>query len=187
VANPQVVVSGLKETMQILKAADAEYSKHIRSRINTASTRVLKAARDDVPSGNALSNWGAWNYSYTYKRGSRRGQNVNRGLGFSGSDVQKNMKKSRANMRKRGYNVSNYLALISNDPAGIVWQTAGKNSSGRGTTGSPFVMNIMRKYPGKRGLWKAFDSDKRAVPEIEAAARDAEKFVQNYLNQVGRG
>lgn len=182
-ANPQVVVSGLKETMQILKAADAEYSKHITKRINSASTRVLKDARSDVPSGRALRGWGPWNYAYTYRRGSRRGQTVSRGFAFAGADVKKNMQKTRAGMRKRGYEISNYLGIISNDPAGIIWQTAGKGSSK-----SQFVLELMYRYGAKRGIWKAFDRDEgRAVSEIEAAAKDAEKFVTNYLNQVGRG
>lgn len=179
--NAQVNITGLKETLKVLKEADADYSKEIQKRINSAANRVLKDARADVPSGNALSGWGSWGYAYTYKRGSRKGQSVTRGFDFSGPDVRKNVKKTRASMRKRGFIVSNYLGIISNDPAGIIWQTAGKGSSR-----SAFVLNIFYKYGAKRGIWKAYDRDAGAATrEIEAAARDAERAVQKILNVTG--
>lgn len=179
--NAQVNITGLKETLKVLKEADADYSKEIQKRIRTAAGRVLKDARDDAPSGNALRNWGSWGYSYTYKRGSRKGQSNTRGFDFTGTDVRRNMKTTRASMRKRGAVISNYLGLISNDPAGIIWQTAGKGSSR-----SAFVMNLLTKYSTKRGIWKAYDRDAGAATrEIEAAARDAERAVQKILNVTG--
>lgn len=167
-----VAITGLKETMAILKAYDETQSKEIAKRMNVASTRVLNNARADVPSGSALSGWGPWTYT-------RDG----RDLSMNGAAVKKNMRKTRANMRKRGRLVTNYLGLIATDAPGVIWHTAGKGSSK-----SSFVDNISNRYKGKRGIWKAFDEDRgAAVAEIEKAARDAQKIVQGYLNKVAGG
>jgi len=168
-AKSQVVITGLKETMAILKAYDKTQSKEIAQRINVASTRVLNNARAEVPSGGALSGWGPWTHG-----------NKTRDLSFNGATAKKNIRKTRANMRSRGKTVSNYLGLIAKDAPSVIWHTAGKGSSS-----SSFVSNISNRYRGKRGIWKAFDEDKgAAVAEIEKAARDAEKIVQGYLNKV---
>ena len=168
-AKPEVVITGLKETMAILKAYDQTQSKEIANRINVASTRVLNNARADVPGGNSLSGWGPWTHA-------RDG----RDFSFNGATTKRNMRKTRANMRSRGKAVSNYLGLIAKDAPSVIWHTAGKGSSS-----SSFVSNISNRYKGKRGIWKAFDEDKgAAVAEIEKAARDAEKIVQGYLNKV---
>jgi len=183
---PGVVISGLKETMILLKEFEPEMSKEINKRMTTAATLVRDAARADIPSGDALSNWGRWTFS-------RDG----RDFGFVGSWVKNNIKLTRTPGRNRGVAVTNYIGLVSKDAAGVIYQTTGhasKNEDGSrkrkkpltSQFGTSFVSVMNNQHPGKRGLWKAYDEDEgKATALIEAAAKDAEAIVQAKLNSLG--
>lgn len=181
-----VNIKGLKETMQLLRHYEADQSKIINKRMTDAAMRVRDAARSDIPSGDALTNWGQWGFS-------RDG----RDLGFIGQWVKGNIKVTRRAGRNKGQAVSNYIGLVSLDAAGVIYQTTGhaaKNSDGvrlrtsekTSSKGQTFVANMLKKHPGKRGIWKAYDEDEgRATAEIEGAAREAEAIVQRRLNGFG--
>jgi hypothetical protein len=115
----------------------------------------------------ALSNWNNWPDHASD--------------GYVGAVVKKRVKTTRANFRKRGVVVSNYIGVASADAAGSIFQTAG-----RGPSTDMFVENILSKHGTKRGLWRAFDELKSEVePAIMAAVEDAQKIVNNKLNQLG--
>lgn len=175
----QVNIKNLDATMKLLKAYEPDLSKEIKKRISKAAGKVVSDARADVPDGFAISGWGRWT---EVKSG--------RDLGFNGADAKKDIKASRAAMRKRGRIVSNYIGIVADKPATVIWHTAGRGSglrynvtSGKGLS---FRANITREFPGKRGIWKAFDAnDGAATRDIVAAAKDAERYVQAALNRLG--
>jgi hypothetical protein len=45
---------------------------------------------------------------------------------------------------------------------------------------------MVKNFPGKRGIWKAYDANEgKAQRQIVAAAREAERYVQRALNRLG--
>ena len=181
-----VVIKDLKATMELLKAYEPEQSKIINKRMTTAAMSVRDAARNDIPPGDALSNWGQWAYSPN-----------GRELGFIGSWAKKNLVVTRKAGRNKGQAISNFIGLVSADAAGVIFQTTGhasKNSDGSrvrakqatSNKGATFVANMVGKFPGKRGIWRAFDDDEgKNTKLIEDAAREAEDIVQRRLNALG--
>ena len=162
----EVRVKNLKQTMDLLKAYAPEQAKEINKRITTEANKVRDRARDYMPDV-ALSNWNNWPDHASD--------------GYVGSVVKKRLKTTRANYRKRGVIVSNYIGVVSGDAAGSIFQTAG-----RGPSTDMFVENILSKHGDKRGLWRAFDELKSEVePAIMAAVDDAQRIVNTKLNQLG--
>lgn len=171
-------IENLKPTMYLLRNYEPEHHKRINKTMTEAAAKVRNDARKDIPSGDALSNWGQWAFT-------RDG----RDLGFVGAWVQKNIKITRKPMRNRGSAISNFIGLVSLDAAGIIFQTtANGDRKGEVTSnkGRSFVSNMGKKFPGKRGIWKAFDDDAGdAARKIEAAAREAQDIVQKRLDSLG--
>jgi len=162
----EVRVKNLKQTMDLLKAYAPEQAKEINKRITTEATKVRDRARDYMPSV-ALSNWNNWPDHASD--------------GYVGSVVKAKTKTTRANNRSRGQVVSNYIGVVNGDAAGAIFQTAG-----RGGSTDMFVSNLLTKFGGTRGLWKAFDELKGEVePAIMAAVEDAQRIVTAKLNQLG--
>ncbi len=162
----EVRVKGLKQTMDLLKAYAPEQAKEINNRITTEANKVRDRARDYMPDV-ALSNWNNWPDHASD--------------GYVGSVVKKRLKTTRANYRKRGVIVSNYIGVVSADAAGSIFQTVG-----RGSSTDMFVENILNKHGSNRGLWRAFDELKSEVqPAIMAAVQDAQQLVNIKLNQLG--
>jgi hypothetical protein len=162
----EVRVKNLKQTMDLLKAYAPEQAKEINKRITTEANKVRDRTRDYMPDV-ALSNWNNWPDHASD--------------GYVGSVVKKRVKTTRANYRKRGVIVSNYIGVASADAAGSIYQTVG-----RGSSTDMFVENMLEKHPEPRGLWRAFDELKGEVePAIMSAVEDAQKIVTAKLNQLG--
>lgn len=188
---PEVIIENLKETMELLKAYEPEQAKIINRRMFVAAAAVRDEARALIPEGDALvdlggkkskgkAGWGQWAFS-------RDG----RDFGFIGSWVRNNIKVSRAANRYKGMPVSNFLGVVQTDPAGVIFHTAGdKRRKRRGPVtsnkGASFAPNMEKAWPGKRGIWAAFDKNEgKSVALIEGAAREAEALVQAHLNALG--
>lgn len=162
----EVRVKNLKQTMDLLKAYAPEQAKEINKTITTEANKVRDRARGYMPLI-ALSNWNNWP--------------AHASEGYVGANVRKKLKTTRANNRKRGNFVSNYIGVVSSDAAGVIYQTVGKGGSN-----SSFVENLLNKPSYKRSLWQAFDELKPEVePAIMAAVETAQKIVQAKLEQLG--
>lgn len=172
-------IKNLDQTMKLLKNYEPEHSKRIAKTISKSAGDVAKQARADVETGNALGNWGPW---LEAKSG--------RNLGFDGATAKSNIKVTRASNRRRGIIVSNYIGIIANDAATVIWHTAGqaktnryKVTSGKGLS---FRRNMNKQFGKKRGIWKAYDANAgKAAREIYAAGKEAERIVQRALNSLG--
>jgi hypothetical protein len=175
----RVNIKNLAQTMRLLKEYEPDLAKQIQKRIRGAANEVATEARADIETGNALGNWGAW---LERKSG--------RDLGFDGARARKDIRVTRAAMRRRGMIVSNYIGVVSDKPATVIWHTAGLAASNRynatGAKGLTFRANMVKNFPGKRGIWKAYDANEgKAQRQIVAAAREAERYVQRALNRLG--
>lgn len=167
-----IVIEGLKTTLDLLKAYDPEQGKIINRRMTKAVGVVKKAAQADIPSSNPLRYWGPW----THLRDGRD-------FSWDSSSVKRNIKVTRRPGRARGAAISNFIALVSKDAVGVIYQTAG-----RGGSDEFFNQNIVNKFGEKRGIWKAFDEKgDAAITEIEGAAQEAQRLVQDALDRVSGG
>lgn len=172
----RVNVKNLDATMKLLRAYAPDQAKVIGKRISTAAASFRDAGRREILNvrhgTNALSGWGRWTES---KSG--------RDLSFDAAVSASNVKVTRARNRRRGMIVSNYIGVVSADAAGVIFQTAGKNSK---STSSDFVRNISGNYPAVRGLWKAEETHGRIVRDaILQAVDEAQTIVQKQLNSMG--
>ena len=169
----RVVVKNAKQTMQALKQFDPDAAKEINKRISKAAGTVVKSARGLMPSGQALTNWGAWSQG---------------GRDLSYNDANRKVRTTRANMRKRGEAVSNYIGIVNPTPGGAIFELAGRQNPA-----DFFINAIYGKGYGRShktntqrgGVFKAFDDNRgAAVREIEEALKEAEQRLQTYLDSV---
>lgn len=170
----RVNIKNLDATLKLLKAYAPEQSKEITKRITKAANEFRDAGRREIMNVRygyfALRRWGSWTE-----------EKSGRDLSFNAAIAASNMKVTRARNRRRGIITSNYIGVVSNDGPGVIFQTAGKGSSG-----SDFVGHLMRKYPLPRGLWKAEETHGAIVREaILQGVRDAQDIVQKQLNSMG--
>ena len=166
----RVVVKNARQTMQALKEFDPEAEKGIRKRINAAAQRIVRSARGGMPSGKALRKWGTWNQN-------------GRDLSYNGNNQR--IRTTRANMRRRGQIVSNYIGVVNPTPGGAIFELAGRDAADPGFHAA--LLNrgygLSRKdNSGRGGVFKAFDDDKGAAQkEIEDALKEAEQRLSSIL------
>ena len=121
---------------------------------------IASAARRGIPN-RALRNWNNWP--------------AHASQGFVGSEVRNNITSGRYLRRRRGRKIGYGLAVMSQDAAGVIFQTAGK-----GQSNDMFVDNLERKYPLPRGIWAA--SDGPLGQRARKAMIEAVKKVENTIN-----
>ena len=172
-------IKNLDQTMKLLKNYEPEHAKRIQKSITASARGVANQAKADVPSGNALGNWGPWTEA-----------KLGRNLSFDGATAKGNIRVTRAAMRRRGIIVSNYIGIIAKDAATVIWHTAGQAKTGRYkvTSGKGLSLrrNMNREFGEKRGIWKAFDANEgKAARDIRAAAIEAQTILQRKLNSLG--
>lgn len=173
----RVVVENVKATMDVLKQFDPEAEKAIRKRINKAARTIVLDARSGMPSGKALRKWGTWTQN-------------GRDLSYNGNASK--IRTTRANMRKRGQIVSNYIGVVNPTPGGAIFELAGRGKD----TDQSFLQalysagyGIARKGEGTQrpGVFRSFDQNPQAQDEILDALDDAQTQASNILKRMAGG
>lgn len=128
-----------------------------------AAAIVAQAARNDIPDV-ALSGWNNWPAHQPW--------------GFIGSRVRGEIISGRHQKKLRGRKLKFSIAVMSQDAAGVIYQTVGFGSSR-----SAFVRNINDPRPLPRGIWKAVRGEpgQRAKETMEAAVKEAENAINAKL------
>jgi hypothetical protein len=179
----QVYVRNLRETMKQLKEFDPKAQKEINKRINTAAATVRDTARAEMPSGNAMRNWGGW-------RVGQRGSGItDERRDLSWRNPQANIQTKRGGQtRKRGGVYSSYIGVINKSPAGAIFELAGRKSPQ-----SRMAIGLQRSGHGisrksgtdRPGVFKAYDQKgPQARKDIAQALEDAQKALQAKLNSM---
>lgn len=171
---PRIVVKNAKQTMDALKAFDPDAAKEIRKKISKSAAVVVKSARTMMPHGHALRNWGAWSQG-------------GRDLSYDGNN--RKVRVTRANQRKRGQAVSNYIGIVNPTPGGAIFELAGRQDAAGYFLSSLYSRGYGRSSKDntqRPGVFKAFDENEgKAARDIEQALNDAEVRVQQILNAMG--
>jgi len=166
----RVVVKNAKQTMDALKQFDPDAEKALRKRINKAARTIVLAARSGMPTGKALRKWGTWTQN-------------GRDLSYNGNGSR--IRTTRANMRKRGQVVSNYIGVVNPTPGGAIFELAGREAPDPGFHAALLMKGYgisRRQNTSRPGVFKAFDDNEGAAArEIEDALKEAEQRLSSIL------
>lgn len=150
--------------LKTIRSFDKVLGEQLEATLFDTAATIAAAARRDIPNV-ALSNWNNWP--------------AHASQGFVGSQVRNNITSGRYMRRRRGRKIGYGLAVMSQDAAGVIFQTAGK-----GTSRDMFVTNLRSEgkgFPLPVGIWKA--SDGPLGQQARKKMIDAVKQVENLINQ----
>ena len=171
-------IVGLDETVRALRQFDPAALKEMNKTIYQAMKIAQVDARQLAPSVTPLSGWAKPIKSGKWDR-----------LTFKAKPVKMGIKTKIDRARKRGTWTSKAYLLINADPAGAIYETAGrKNPQGRNAQGARFINAIRGQsgvtVRGKQGriAYKAVeDNREEIVAKSNAAITKAEAAVNAKL------
>lgn len=149
-------VTGAKDVLKALKDLDPELRKETQAEMRRAVAPMQAAARDYVPSKPPLSGWRATGrLAWTNK--ARTGIKTRIGGRYS-----------------KTANSWPLVTLIQSDPAGSVFDIAGRSSSGRDPRGQNLIAVLNARYGrASRSMWRAAEKTLPEVQDAVIAAVDA--------------
>lgn len=182
----RIETKGFRNTIASLKTLDPEANKELQKTLRTSAQLLQKESMDNV-NDEGLSGWKRW-----------RG-------GYDPSAIKNGIKITTAKRRKRGTAVSNVIGVANTNAAGVIWELAGRKSSGRpprpginpktGWTygnGAGLVAAIQRRSgrSASRIVWNAHDSSSQWNVDgqrdtLVAAVDKATRIVQSKLEALG--
>lgn len=181
-ADEVLILTGIKETNDALKEFDKAAARKFNKVINDELSRAEKSADNLVVqfsssvSGTPMRGWRKTSATNPRTRG---------GAGWPAWDInaiQAGITKSRAQGKVRGNYSTSAGALINKDPAGAIFEVAGRTpGSARKNQFIRYLSNSFGK--ASRLIWAVVDKDKEEIQRRVAAALDeAKKTLQNHLN-----
>lgn len=107
-----IAVLGLKETLQALDRMNRRTRKATVKELHDAAAEVRDLAQGYV-NPNGLSGWKKW-----------RG-------GYDASNIVAGIRLTRLTTRAYGFEYRNMIAVVNSNPAGAIWEVAGRKKKGR--------------------------------------------------------
>jgi hypothetical protein len=160
-------IEGVKGVLQELYYMDRRLHKEITGRLKTSAQPIANdiAAQGfpDLP----LSRWGA----------STPGQRTAGGFPkYNGASARAGIKVRTGGRKNRMTGVSPILKIVQTDPAGSVFDIAGRKQTGKHPT---FIPNLKAEHGNaSRSMWPAVLSKRGSIEgEIQAAINDATQAV----------
>jgi hypothetical protein len=186
-ADEVIVLTGIKETLDALKAFDKDAVKRFNKVINTELTgaeRDARASVDLVTNAKTNTPMSGWRKTDALNPTKTRG-----GKGWPGWDSQQikaGIKKTKAQGKVRkfdGYTTS-AGALLNESAAGAIFEVAGRKSPGTGT-GVSFINTLnLRFKEASRTIWRTVDKDRsRIEANVEKALNQAKAELQKHLDK----
>jgi hypothetical protein len=180
-ANEVIVLTGIKETLDALKAFDKDAVKRFNKVINDELDGAERDARASVPFKPPMSGW--------RKRDALNPTGTRGGKGWPGwsqDRIRTGIKKSKAEGKPRqfqGYTTS-AGALLNQSAEGSIFEVAGRTGDGTGT-GVSFINTLNDRFQkASRTIWRTVDKDR---PRIEAnvakALEQAKAELQKHLQK----
>jgi hypothetical protein len=178
-----VVLLGLHDTIDDLKRFDKDAAKKFNKIVNSTLDQAKVEAIGYVPE-TPMSGWQT-KASTKAKKTTRGGQGW---PAWNAETVRAGIKKSRAQGKVRGDYTTSAGALLNTDPAGAIFEIAGR-IEGKETTarGKQFKANLERFSKASRVVWRAVDRNQAAFEtRIYIALEEAKKDLQTALDKVKR-
>lgn len=173
-------VEGLDETIQYLKEFDKETLKALNKELYGVMKELVAEARSLAPSVSPMSGW-AEPSKYGAEWGTR--------LLFDSRKVKSGIRSKIGTVRHPNtYTTSRTYLLINSNPAGAIYETAGRKSSGKGKNGEGFIRQIENDSGmvviGKQGriVWKAVNENRAmVVNKMETIVKRYEALINRKL------
>jgi hypothetical protein len=173
---PAAKIVGLDETVRALRQFDPDALKEMNKTIYQAMKIAQINARQLAPAVTPLSGWAKPVKEGKWAR-----------LTFQAKPVKMGIRTKIDRARKRGTWTSKAYLLINADPAGAIYETAGrKNPQGKNAQGARFINAIEAQSSltvrGKQGriAYKAVEDNR---PEIVAKSNAAIEKAQTAVNR----
>ena len=173
-------VEGLDETINYLKQFDKETLKALNKELYGVMKELVYEARSLAPSASPMSGW-AEPSKYGAEWGTR--------LLFDPRKVKTGIRSKIGTVRHpNSYTTSRTYLLINANPAGAIYETAGRKSEGKGVNGRGFIRQIENDSKivviGKQGriVWKAVNENRATVvAKMEAIVKRYEAYTNRRL------
>jgi hypothetical protein len=147
-------VEGLDEAIAYLKQFDKDTLKALNKELYVEMKKLVQETRQDAPTETPLRNW----KPYESNTSVTRWQTV---LAFQPRKVRMGVRTKIGPVRNKANNTQERAYfLLEQDPAGAVYETAGRKTPGRTPQGRAFIRNLEAKSGitviGKQGrlIWK---------------------------------
>ena len=158
---------GLEQTIRDLKQFNPEALKIMNKEMYQTMKKIQVDARELMPAAAPLGNWG---------KPAKEGTKWER-LQFDPKSARMGVRTKIERQRRKGNTTSRAYLLISADPAGSVYESAGrKNPQGTSPQGAAFIKGIAREsgiiVRGKQGrvVYKAvYDREAYTINELRDA------------------
>jgi hypothetical protein len=169
-------LTGLAEVVRELRKLQPELAKDFQKKMRVVGDPIVAEARTLLPSPSPLGNWGKW----TLQRQSGGNRDWTR-KAYSGIQAKTNLG------APRGRNRIDLLEIIQRDPAGAIYENAGRNPDPSGDKGQAFLQNLANKhgpYPdnSSRYLWPAVYNNFDLIYSV--AQRTIDAFLDDFEKKV---
>jgi hypothetical protein len=169
-------VDGLAEVVRELRKIQPEFAKEFPKAMKAVANPIIAEARTLLPTPSPLGNWGTWNLA-RQSGGSRTWTKK----AYSGIQAKTNLG------APKGRNRIDLLEIIQRDPAGAIYENAGRNPNPSGDKGEVFLDNLAGKhgnYPANssRYLWPAVHNNFDLIYSV--AQRTIDKFLADFETRV---
>lgn len=188
-----VVLENIEPTLKAIKTLAPDLDKEMKARFKEVGNRIIAEARGNVPNESPLSNWardpiGDPNWRAKWKADERDLRNRAGGFPrFEPGRVRSGMKASIKKPKAAKFGA--LLYLVNMDPAGAIYELAGRGKHKSGTTGRPgtggpnFIKVLNGEDQASRLIWAAYDDfGRNRVQEelIEAVAYAEEELNRRF-------
>lgn len=164
--NYGVKVEGLPELFRDLGRIDPELRKAAVRRVYAVGQIIQTEARGNIPAMPPMSGWQR-----------RRGARNKWAWSPARSRSRIRVKVSTGSVKK---NEIRLIRVIQSDPAGSIYDMAGRKSSGKSQQGRQFVQNLNKRGKASRSMWAAAEAKES---QIEQALREAVDDMADTVNR----
>lgn len=173
-------VEGLDETITYLKQFDKETLKALNKELYGVMRELVAEARSLAPAVTPMSGW-AEPSKYGAEWGTR--------LLFNANKVKTGIRSKIGTVRHPNSNTTSRTYLLINaNPAGAIYETAGRKTRGKGVNGRGFITQIENDSGmvviGKQGriVWKAvYENRAMVVNKMELIVKRYEALINRKL------
>lgn len=154
----------------MLKDVDPDLRKQAIKELKGAAAPLQAAARELIPDSRPLTNWYNW---------PKRGKNT----GWDSAQAKRGVKVAFRSGRVRGQtrDVFPLLTLIQSNPAGAIYDIAGRSTRGKTVAGQNFIIGLEREGgKASRTMWPAVEKN---VGRIEG---DVEQAAERIMDAATR-
>lgn len=183
-ADDVIVLSGIKETTDALKAFDKSAVRRFNKVINTELAGAERDAKGLISEEPPMSGW----RKADAIRGRTRG-----GAGWPGwnaGEIKSKITKTKAQGKVRKDYTTSAGALLNKSAAGAIFEVAGRQASGTKkmfaqTSSGQFLRTLENRFKkASRVVWRVVDKDKAKIEaNVEKALNEAKAELQKYLNR----